>query len=825
MKIYYQGINGSYSSAAIVKYFPFSEAISCESFLEVFKSINQDYGFIPIENVTGGRIEENFKYLIEFDYQILGEYNFLVEHALLGYAIDNSKIKENTNVLSHPQALKQCASYISNHNLISTEFNDTAGSAKYISENKITNQYCIASRTCSLLYNLQILENNIQDISNNITKFILISKNNNLITRDIHYLKTSIILDSLNPEILNQKISRIDTYNNKFFVDYFGADLIQNKIKSLGCYPVYNDLRIGIIGFGRFGQFLYHKFIKYASVYVYSPTDYSDLCKSYINNLKKFLSYDLDCIVFCNSIVSFQDLISEINVEQLKNKLLIDVLSVKNYPKNILLNIPNVDILCTHPMFGPDSAADGWKDKKFIYEKVRITNQLICNKFLKIFKDEGCKMIEMTCEEHDRNTAESQFITHLTGRILDQVNLSSNPISTHGFDLLLDIKNNTCKDSFDLFRGLFKFNTNSENQLQKFRDSLNSIESSLYNSNTNRQLNKIKQSPTVKFDGEISKMQGVVKFNIGSTDYPLHSIIKNAVIDAVRNNKNTYTHVAGTFELRQQISKYLFNKKDILYEPDDIVCSNGAKQSIYQTLLLLCNPGDSVVIFRPYWTSYPDMIKLVGGKVIILDSIEQLKNITAKIIIICNPNNPTGYIYNQSEMEQIAEYATKMNAFIISDEIYERIDYNQKHQSMAKYYQKTFTINGFSKIYSMMGYRLGYAAAPKPYAKDLIKIQSQITSCPSILSQEAGVAALSIPKEEIKKYITELKLKRNYVADIFRCPKPDGSIYLFIKNVDYRKLLNQYKIAVMPGSAFGMDNYVRICYANSWENLQKLSSV
>ena len=476
-------------------------------------------------------------------------------------------------------------------------------------------------------------------------------------------------------------------------------------------------------------------------------------------------------------------------------------------------------------MFGPDSASDNWKDKKFIYEKFKIENTNRLEKFLNIFKIEGCEMIEMSCEEHDKLSAESQFITHLTGRILGNLDLKKSPIGTNGFELLLQVKDNTYKDSFDLFQGLFKFNINSKKQLLKFRDSLNSIENKLLKSNTNRTLEQLKQSPTVKFDAEVSKMIGISKFNVGSTDYPIHHNIKSAVIMAVNENKNGYTNVAGLLELRTLICKYLLDKKNIEYTPDCIVCSNGAKQSIYQSLLLLCNPGDSVVIFKPYWTSYPDMIKLVGGKVIIIEEISELKNISAKVIIICNPNNPSGYIYSQQEMVQISEYATKMDAFIISDEIYERIDYEKKHLSMAQFYPKTFTINGFSKIYSMMGYRLGYAAVPKEYAAGLIKIQSQITSCPGILSQEAGIAALKLPDQVINDYVDELKKKRDYIADIFNCDKPDGTFYLFVKNINHQKLLTENNIAVMPGSAFGKDDYVRICYSNSWDNLEKFSNL
>ena len=221
------------------------------------------------------------------------------------------------------------------------------------------------------------------------------------------------------------------------------------------------------------------------------------------------------------------------------------------------------------------------------------------------------------------------------------------------------------------------------------------------------------------------------------------------------------------------------------------------------------------------------MINMVQANLIILDKIDDLRNINinAKVIIICNPNNPCGYIYNTEEMELIANYAGKMDSFIISDEIYERIDYNNKHQSMAKYYNKdkVFTINGFSKIYSMMGYRLGYVACSNQYINQLIKIQSQITSCPCSISQAAGIAALKLPDSVINSYINDLLKKRDYICEIFNIPKTDGGIYVFIPNIDYKKLLHDHNIAVMPGSAFGYpesDNYVRICYSQSWDDLK-----
>jgi aspartate/methionine/tyrosine aminotransferase/prephenate dehydratase/prephenate dehydrogenase len=817
MKIHYQGIPGCYSLSAISKYFPFSQSVSNNSFKDVFENINDDYGLIPIENISGGRIEINFKHLIEYDFIILGEYNFLVEHALLAHKNADINISMDIKVISHIQALKQCENYIKDRSLIPTEFIDTAASGKYISDNNITNMFCIANKSCSNIYNLKVIDNNIQDVPKNITKFILIGKNK-INWSNNFYNKTTVLVDKLDNEILNKKITRVDTYNNQFYVDYIGTDEVDNKIKSLGTYTVWNDLHIGIIGFGRFGKFLYEKLKTYAKVSIYSRSIYDN--ENFYSNIDTFLNQDLDCVLFCNSIISFQEVIDKINPELIKDKLLIDVLSVKKYPKTILSKI-NADILCTHPIFGPDSANDSWKGQKFIYEKIKITDERRLNKFLNIFKYEGCEMLEMSCEMHDKKAAESQFITHLTGRILEQLDLNQNEISTLGYNLLIKVKENTCKDSFDLFQGLFKFNPETHKQLEQFRISLNQIENLLHESKYNRNLDLIKASAMEIFDAQIRTMKNIVKFTIGNTDYPVHEKIKNAAIYAIQNDKNNYTAVQGCLELRTEISKYLSKKKGIDYSAEHIVCTSGAKHAIYETLYLLCNPEDPVVIFRPYWTSYPDMISLVKGRVIILNEIYELENIKAKVIILCNPCNPSGYIYNQSELKLLAKYAKQMNAYVISDEIYERLDYEQKHESMAKFYENTFTINGFSKIYSMMGYRLGFVVAPTvKFAQELTKIQSQISSCPCTISQYAGIAALKLSDDIINDYIQELKSKRDYICNIFKVKPPDGAIYAFIPNVNSQKLLKENNIAVMPGSAFGKPDYVRICFANSWENLK-----
>ncbi|EEF41515.1 prephenate dehydrogenase, putative [Ricinus communis] len=235
------------------------------------------------------------------------------------------------------------------------------------------------------------------------------------------------------------------------------------------------SLKIGIIGFGRFGQFLAKTMIKQGhTLRATSRSDHSHLCEdlgiSYFRDVIKFLEADNDVILICTSILSLQEVLNSMPLHSLKRQrtLFADVLSVKEYPRDVLTKVlpEESDILCTHPMFGPESGKHGWKDLAFVYDKVRVRDEATCSSFLKIFETEGCRMLEMSCEEHDRMAAKSQFLTHTIGRIFSEMEIKSTPMSTKGFETLVRLKDDTTKDSFDLFSGLFLCNRFAKQELK-----------------------------------------------------------------------------------------------------------------------------------------------------------------------------------------------------------------------------------------------------------------------------------------------------------------------------------------------------------------------
>jgi prephenate dehydrogenase len=246
-------------------------------------------------------------------------------------------------------------------------------------------------------------------------------------------------------------------------------------------------LKIGIIGFGKFGQFLAKTFVKNHLVYGTNKNDVSGVAQEIgveyfpMWDLASLAKVDCDVILVSVSIISFEEVLSKIPKEMLKGKLVVDVLSVKMHARDTMLALlpPECDILCTHPMFGPESGKFGWQGMPFLYDKIRINDVDRCERFLSIWEAERCKMIEMSCEQHDEYAANSQFITHLTGRILGQQNLSPTPIDTKGFQTVLNLVENTCKDSFDLFFGLYFYNTHAASQLQNIREALSRVERQL----------------------------------------------------------------------------------------------------------------------------------------------------------------------------------------------------------------------------------------------------------------------------------------------------------------------------------------------------------
>ncbi|KAL3834791.1 hypothetical protein ACJIZ3_009527 [Penstemon smallii] len=253
-------------------------------------------------------------------------------------------------------------------------------------------------------------------------------------------------------------------------------------------FPSQKSLKIGIIGFGPFAQFLSKTMIKQGhSITATSRSDYTDLCThlgiSYFRDMNAFLESNNDVILLCTSILSLSQVIKSVPFHCLKQPtLFVDVLSVKEYPRDLMLQVlpHDSDVLCTHPMFGPESGKDGWKELTFMYDKVRIRNEVTCSSFLQIFATEGCKMMEMTCEEHDKLAARSQFLTHTVGRVLSEMEIEPTPIDTKTFQKLVEVKESTSRDSFDLFSGLFIHNRFAKEQLRNIELALETIKQQLF---------------------------------------------------------------------------------------------------------------------------------------------------------------------------------------------------------------------------------------------------------------------------------------------------------------------------------------------------------
>lgn len=251
-------------------------------------------------------------------------------------------------------------------------------------------------------------------------------------------------------------------------------------------------LKIAIVGFGNFGQFLAKAFIRQGHiVYAHSRSNYRSIAESigaaFFSDPHDLCEQHPDVMVLCTSIISTESVLRSLPLQRLRrNTLFVDVLSVKEFPKNIFLQIlpAHFDILCTHPMFGPESGKSSWQSLPFVFDKVRIGDEdsrlARVENFLDIFKKEGCRMVEMSCEEHDKYAAGSQFITHTTGRILEKLQLESTPINTKGYETLLDLVENTAGDSFDLYYGLFMYNENVMEQLERLDLAFEALKKELF---------------------------------------------------------------------------------------------------------------------------------------------------------------------------------------------------------------------------------------------------------------------------------------------------------------------------------------------------------
>ncbi|BBK75604.1 MULTISPECIES: pyridoxal phosphate-dependent aminotransferase [Clostridium] len=358
------------------------------------------------------------------------------------------------------------------------------------------------------------------------------------------------------------------------------------------------------------------------------------------------------------------------------------------------------------------------------------------------------------------------------------------------------------------------------------------------------------------------KAQGVdvVSFGAGEPDFNTPQNIINAAIKAMQDGKTKYTPAGGILELKKTICKKFKEDNGLDYTTDQITISTGAKQCLANVFMAILNPGDEILIPIPYWVSYPELVKLADGVPVFVETlkennykytIEDLEKAVSdktKAILINSPNNPTGTIYNREELIEIAEFAKKHDLLIISDEIYEKLIYDgEKHISIASLsqdaFERTVVINGVSKTYAMTGWRLGYMAASKEITKLMTSIQSHMTSNVNTIAQYAAIEALNGPIEDLNTMVKEFERRRNFMVDRLSkidgvsIIKPSGAFYIMVNISSYfnttfkgeeiknsldfsRVLLDEEKVAVIPGAGFGLDEYIRLSYATSMDIIE-----
>lgn len=370
----------------------------------------------------------------------------------------------------------------------------------------------------------------------------------------------------------------------------------------------------------------------------------------------------------------------------------------------------------------------------------------------------------------------------------------------------------------------------------------------------------ISPSVTIGISTKVKEMKRagikVTSLSIGEPDFFTPEKVKSAAIQAIKDNKTKYDAASGLLELKQAIVKKLKRDNQLEYSIDQIIVSSGAKHSITNTLLALINPGDEVIIPKPYWTSYPEMVNLLNGQPVFINTKEEnsfklqatelqdkISDLT-KVLFITNPSNPTGALYTKEELEAIVEICIENQIYIIADEIYEKIIFDDHFTSIASLSEEakkiTITINGLSKSASMTGWRIGYTASNKTLAKAMSSIQGHLVSHPSTISQWAAVEALEHCEADTQKMVETYHGRRNALIEMFddikdlSIIKPEGAFYIFINISKLRKyfvnveslsleicqiLLEKYHLAVVPGIAFGLDEYIRITYAADMETI------
>ncbi|MEK7597821.1 MAG: pyridoxal phosphate-dependent aminotransferase [Patescibacteria group bacterium] len=350
------------------------------------------------------------------------------------------------------------------------------------------------------------------------------------------------------------------------------------------------------------------------------------------------------------------------------------------------------------------------------------------------------------------------------------------------------------------------------------------------------------------------KKQGldVVSFSAGEPDFDTMFHIKEAAKKAIDEGFTKYTASSGIIELKEAICAKFRRDNWLDYETRNIIVSTGGKQALFNMIMVTVDPGDEVIIPVPYWVSYEEMVKIADGKCVFLKTnnfkinpqdLEKAITPKTKMLIFNSPSNPTGVVYDEKELKQIAAICLKHNIYILSDEIYEKLIYGKKHISIASVNEKikklTIVVNGVSKSYAMTGWRIGYAAAEEEIVKASTRLQDHTTSNPTSISQKAALAALNGPEDHVAKMIYEYKKRRDFMVDRLNridgmiANRPDGAFYVFANvskfysnevkgSIDFcKKLLEDAYVAVVPGLAFGDDRYVRLSFATGMEHIKR----
>ena len=375
-------------------------------------------------------------------------------------------------------------------------------------------------------------------------------------------------------------------------------------------------------------------------------------------------------------------------------------------------------------------------------------------------------------------------------------------------------------------------------------------------------INNLSASATLAMAAKARELKNkgvdIIGLSLGEPDFNIPEFIKEAAIDAINDNYNSYTPVDGYSDLKDAICKKFERDNQLNYNPNQIVVSTGAKQSIANVVQAMVKPGDEVILLAPFWVSYSAIVEMAEGIPVVIESgindnfkvkadkIEDYISAKTKMIILNSPNNPSGSMYSEDELRAIGEVLSKYpDIFILSDEIYEHINYGNHHFSFAsidEMYERTITINGVAKAFAMTGWRIGYIGAPEWIAKACTKLQGQVTSGANCIAQKATIAAISAEVNEIKYMVKEFESRRELIINLLskiegiKLNNPDGAFYIFpdvsfyfgkkidgfeIKNSsDFSMfLLEKAHVATVTGSAFGCPNNIRISYASSKENI------